>query len=173
MKSNLVIIFNFIFRNIPIHIINMITALLPNHLVINRLRGFLIRPFLGSSGKRLQVGRGVIINSPENLFIGDDCYISHYCYIQAKGKVTLKDNVIIGPMSVVASSNHAKNNDIVLNKGENKPIVIGKGTWCGGNVVIIAGVNIGKSVIVGAGAVVSKNVNNYMTVGGVPAKQIK
>lgn len=164
------LIFNFIFRDIPIHLISLITALLPNHLVTNRIKGFLIKPFLGNCGKRLQIGKGVIINNPQNLHLGDDCYISHYCYIQAKGEVILEENVIIGPMSVIASSKHIINDGIVTNKGESKPIKIGKGTWCGGHVIISSGVTIGQSVIVGAGSVVTKDITDKKMVVGIPAK---
>ncbi|GMG64773.1 hypothetical protein TEHAL1_22490 [Tetragenococcus halophilus] len=63
-------VFNFILREVPIHIINLVTALLPNHYVTNRIKGMLMKPFFGSCGKGLQVGRGVIINNPQNLFLG-------------------------------------------------------------------------------------------------------
>lgn len=162
----------FLLRDVPIHIANILTAALPNHYVTNRIRGLLIRPFLGSGGKRLQIGKGVIINNPKRLYLGNDCYISHYCYIQAKGNVTLEDNVIVGPMSVIASSKHIVENGMVTNKGVSDPIFIGKGTWCGGHVVISSGVRIGKSVVVGASAVVTKDIVDGVKVGGVPAKII-
>lgn len=165
-------IMNFVLREIPIHLINLITALLPNHLITNRIRGGLMRPFFGECGKRLQIGKGVIINNPGDLFLGNDCYISHYCYVQAKGKVSLEDNVIIGPMSVIASSNHDFSNGVVTNKGNSKPIFIGKGTWCGGHVVITSGVNIGQSVVVAAGSVVTKEVDSNKLIGGIPAKTL-
>lgn len=164
-------IFNFILRDVPIHLISILTGILPNHTVTNRIKGLLIKPFLGSCGKRLQIGKGVIINNPQYLNIGNDCYISHYCYIQAKGGVTLEDKVIIGPMSIVASSKHLINEEgLVTNKGESKPIKIGRGTWCGGHVIISSGITIGKSVIVGAGAVVTKDITDNEMVVGVPAK---
>lgn len=166
------IILNFMMRDIPIHLINLITAILPNHLITNRIRGFLMKPFFGGCGKRLQIGKGVIINNPGSLFLGNDCYISHYSYIQAKGKVYLEDNVIIGPMSVIASSKHIIENGVVTNKGISNPIRIGKGTWCGGHVVISSGVTVGQGVVVGAGAVVTKDINNNEMVVGIPAKAI-
>lgn len=162
-----------IFREIPIHLINLITGILPTHMVTNRIRGTLMKPFFNKCGKRLQIGKGVIINNPGNLTLGNDCYISHYCYVQAKGNVELDDNVIIGPMSVIASSNHIIENGIVMNKGISKPITIGKGTWCGGHVVITSGINIGSHVIVGAGSVVTKSVDSYSRVAGMPAKSIE
>ncbi|WP_430790431.1 acyltransferase [Virgibacillus flavescens] len=167
------ILMNFIYRDLPIHLINLITALLPNHLITNRIRGGLMRPFFGKCGKRLQIGKGVIINNPGGLTFGNDCYISHYCYVQAKGIVELDDNVIIGPMSVIASSNHVFKNGVATNKGSNAPITIGKGTWCGGHVVITSGVNISRSVVVAAGTVITKDVDSNLIIGGVPAKVLK
>lgn len=161
---------NFIFRELPIHLINLITSILPNNIITNRIRGLMIKPFLGKCGKRLQIGKGVILNNPQNLFVGNDCYISHYCYIQSKGLIKLDDNVIIGPMSILSSSKHIINKGIVSNKGESSPITIGKGTWCGGHVVINSGVTIGESVVVGAGAVVTKDVDNSTMVVGIPAR---
>lgn len=166
------IILNFLIRDIPIHLINLITNLLPNHFVTNRIRGGLIRPFIGKCGKRLQIGKGVIINNPGNLQMGNDCYISHYCYVQAKGKIEFGNNVIVGPMSVIASSNHVIENGNVTNKGNSAPIKIGNGTWCGGHVVITDGITIGESVVIGAGAVVTKNIPYNTRVAGVPAKVI-
>lgn len=163
---------SFLGREIPIHLINLLTALFPNHIVTNRIRGALIGPFLGSCGKRLQIGRGVILNNPGSIYIGNDCYISHYCYVQGKGRVEFGDNVIIGPMSVIASSNHVIDNGKVLNKGVSKPIIIGDGTWCGGHVVVVSGVKIGNSCIIAAGAVVTKDIQPNSRVAGIPAKAI-
>ena len=172
-KKTLKKVFNFLFRNIPIHFINLITSLLPNHLITNRIRGFLMSPFFKKCGKGLQIGKGVIINNPGHLSVGNNCYISHYCYIQAKGNVYLNDNVIIGPMSIVASSNHIFKDGIVINKGDSRPIEIGEGTWCGGHVVITSGVSIGKGVLIAAGAVVTNDIENNIMVAGIPAKKIK
>lgn len=166
------ILLNFLFREIPIHIINLVTSLLPNHLVTNRIRGFLMRPFFGKCGKRLQIGKGVIINNPGKLVIGDDCYISHYSYVQAKGKVVLEDNVILGPMSVIASSNHMIKKGVVTNLGRSKPILIGRGTWGGSHVVITSGCEIGTSVVLAAGTVVTKSVPSNCKIAGVPGKVI-
>lgn len=56
---------------------------------------------------------------------------------------------------------------------QNKPIVIGNDVWIGANVVILPGVVIGDGSILAAGAVITKDVEPYSVVGGVPAKIIK
>lgn len=172
LNKKLSIYLNFIFRNIPIHMVFLITSLFPNHLYTNLIRGFLIKAFIGSSGKKLQIAPRVTINNPEKLHVGNNCYISHNVYINAKGKIILDDNVIIGPMSVLATTNHIFENGVVKNKGISKPIHIKKGTWCASHVVVTSGVTIGEGSLVAAGSVVTKNVENNIIVGGVPAKFI-
>ena len=54
-----------------------------------------------------------------------------------------------------------------------KPVIIGDDVWIGGRVIILPGVTIGNGAIVGAGAVVTRDVPEYAIVGGVPAKVIK
>lgn len=171
MKRIIIYAANFCFRNIPIHIICMVLALFPACTTVNYIRGFLVKPFFGHCGKHFQLAKGCIINHPENLYIGDNCYISYNCYIQAKGIIHLEDHVIIGPMSILASSDHIIMDGVVTNKGKSFPINIGRCTWCGGNVTIRGGVSIGESVIIGAGAVVTKDIHPYSKAFGVPAKE--
>ena len=56
---------------------------------------------------------------------------------------------------------------------QNRPVVIGNDVWIGANVVILPGVHIGNGAILAAGAVITKNVDDYAIVGGVPAKTIR
>lgn len=56
---------------------------------------------------------------------------------------------------------------------KNEPVIIGNDVWIGANVIIIPGVHIGNGAILAAGAVVTKNVESYAIVGGVPAKLIR
>lgn len=55
----------------------------------------------------------------------------------------------------------------------NEPVVIGNDVWIGANAIILPGVRIGNGVVIAAGAVVTKHIEDYAIVGGVPAKVIK
>ena len=67
-------------------------------------------------------------------------------------------------------NNHSYEESHIRN---NKSIKIGNDVWIGANVVILPGVNIGDGAIIAAGAVVTKDVEPYTIVGGVPARTIK
>lgn len=56
---------------------------------------------------------------------------------------------------------------------QNRPVVIGSDVWIGANVVILPGVTVGDGAILAAGAVITKDVEPYTIVGGVPAKTIR
>lgn len=78
------------------------------------------------------------------------------------------------------SSTKKKNNTFGISLVENdtfineySPITIGNDVWIGARVIIMDGVNIGDGAIIAAGAVVTKDVEPYTIVGGVPAKTIR
>lgn len=54
-----------------------------------------------------------------------------------------------------------------------QPIIIEEDVWCGANVTLLKGVNIGKGSVIAAGAVVTANVGEYEIWGGIPAKMLR
>ena len=68
---------------------------------------------------------------------------------------------------------HKKQEEIFKTHIASKKTVIGNDVWTGRNATILAGVRIGNGAVIGAGAVVTKDVPPYAIVGGVPAKIIK
>ena len=115
-------------------------------------------PFYTDFGKNITIGKNVFINSG--------------CHFQDQGGVWIGDGVLLGHNVVVATINHdldPKNNC----KNHYAPVTIQDHVWIGSNVTILPGVTIGEWASVAAGAVVTKNVESYTVVGGVPAKVIK
>lgn len=106
----------------------------------------------------------------ENLRIGSNVYINSNLLAMSRGGITIEDDVqIAGNVSLLSNNHDVYDRQVLLCK----PIVIRKGAWIGANSVVLAGVEIGKYAIVGAGAVVTKDVPDYAVVVGNPAKVIK
>jgi len=119
---------------------------------------------------------GVIRNIGEELEIGNNVGIAQNCFIQVRGKVSIGNNVIFGPNVSIFSENHNFNDSqlpVSIQGETRKGVKIEDGVWLGTRVVILDGVKIGKNSIVAAGSVVTKDVEPYTIVGGVPASKIK
>ena len=93
------------------------------------------------------------------------------------GPVHIGENVMMGPECCIQTSNHRYDdvNIPMIDQGHEEPrlVVIGDDVWIGHRVLILPGVMIGKGSVIGAGALVTKDVEPYSIVGGVPAKLIK
>ena len=118
----------------------------------------LFPPFYTDCGKNIRIGKGVFINAG--------------CQFQDQGGITIGDDVLVGPQTIIATLNHDPDPD---KRGGMfaKPVVICDKVWLGARVTICPGVTIGEGAIVGAGAVVTKDVPPRTVVAGVPAKVIK
>ncbi len=132
-------------------------------------------------GKDVRVGLGSELHF-ENMIVGNHVVIgSKNRFIAARADVVIRDYVVFGPEVLVITGNHRTDiiGQYILNirdeqkKAENdQPIVFEGDNWIGARAIILKGVNVGFGSIVGAGAVVTKDVPDFAIVGGVPAKII-
>lgn len=158
----------------PVHFILLFTNFLPDNTFFLRLRGWLIRPFLGKCGNDLRLARNVNFYNPSNLRIGNNVYIAFGCQIMANDVIEIADEVMFGPYVVVSAGNHTcRNGSFRYGIPLLAPIVIGHGAWVGTHVVVTAGSTIGPGALVAAGAVVTGEVLPNVIVGGIPARLIK
>ncbi|WP_198141147.1 sugar O-acetyltransferase [Companilactobacillus ginsenosidimutans] len=145
-------------------------------------RSAAIKDLFGKSGERLTINGKFSAVYGSHIQVGDDVFINGNCTFQDSNLITLGNRVIIAPDTKLYCGEHSL--DATKRFGTRpdgsrylitytEPISIGDDVWIGGNVTIIAGVHIGNNVIVGAGAVVTKDVPDNTVVGGVPAKKIK
>ena len=122
--------------------------------------------------KNTQIGKSCIIG--QNCMIGPDVKIGNNCKIQNnvsvyKG-VTLEDNVFIGPSAVF--TNVLTPRAFIERKHKFKSTFVKKGATIGANATIVCGITIGEYALIGAGAVVTKDVPPYSLVLGNPAKKV-
>jgi len=129
--------------------------------------------------KGVGIGPNCFIDSTGgNIFIGQKSAFNESCHINSSvgGKIILGEKVIFGPKVLVRTANHnySKANTSIQDSGHFfADIIIEDNCWIGGNSTILGGVKIGKGSVIGAGAVVTKNIPNNSIAVGVPAKVIK
>ena len=115
-------------------------------------------PFHTAFGKFTQVGKGVFINFG--------------CTFLDRGGITLEDGVFVGPNVQLITENHPEQPSIRHNVYA-KPITVKRGAWIGAGAIILPGITVGEHSIVGAGAVVTKDVPDKVIVVGNPARIIR
>ena len=134
--------------------------------IINKLLGYqpdnleLLSPFTCDYGNNIVLGKNVFINSN--------------CYFMDGAKITVGDNVFIGPSCGFYTANHPLDYQ-TRNQGIEQalPILIGNNVWLGGTVIVLPGVEIGDGCVIGAGSVVTKDIEANSIATGVPCKVIK
>lgn len=110
--------------------------------------------------------------------IGDGVSLNANVYINAciGGRIVIGNDVLIAPNVVLRSSDHATDDvDLPIKQQGHvaREIIVEDDVWLGANVTVVGGVRIGRGAVVGAGAVVTRDVPPYMIVGGVPARPIR
>lgn len=140
-----------------------------------KLRVFFGRRILKYCGKGVNIERGAIFNSSCSL--GDYSGIGIKSELNGFGGIIIGKYVSMGPEVVVYTCNHStKRTDIPIQMqgyDELKPVTIEDDVWIGRRVIILPGVTIGKGSVIGAGAVVSKDIPPYSIAVGVPARPVK
>ncbi len=109
-----------------------------------------------------------------NISIGENFFANFNLTILDEAPVVIGDDVFIGPNVSIYTACHPIEADKRSTRQEwAEPVTIGNDVWIGGSATILPGVTIGDRVVIGAGAVVTKDVPSDCVVGGNPAKIIK
>lgn len=161
------------------------------------LRRVLLRSLCRRVGDGLKLGLGVIIQHPERVEIGDHVFLGNQTMIQGRfdGRCRVGNHVWIGPKSyfdardlviedyvgwgpgakVLGSAHTGRPRALPVLKTDLliQPVRIRQGSDIGTNAVILPGVTVGLGAIIGAGAVVTRDVAPHTVVAGVPARLLR
>ncbi len=110
----------------------------------------------------------------QKLVIGDHCKLGAKVYLDLADNIIFRDRVNLGPEVMLITGTHeigsAQNR---LGKLVPKPVCIGSGAWLGARCTVLPGVTVGDGAVVGAGALVNRDVPPHTLVAGVPAVVIR
>lgn len=154
------------------------------------------RPIFVRSKKLLQYGEGFTTGyncrfemfdggkgHAKKLNIGKNCKVGDYVHIAAGESVRIGDNVLMGSKILITDLNHGNYSEMCINSAPHIPpdsrpihteaVSIGNNVWLGDNVCILPGVTIGDGCIIGANAVVNKDIDSNCIAAGSPARVVK
>jgi maltose O-acetyltransferase len=158
----------------PLHFVLLLTGWLPDNVIFYRLRGWMVRQFLGSCGGNLRIGRNVYLHNPKNIDLGQSVFLAYGCCLIANGEIRIANEVMLGPYCVLAAGNHTRTNkSFRYGPAQCAPVTVGEGTWIGAHSTLTAGVTIGSGAVIAAGAVVTKDIPADVMAAGVPARIVK
>ena len=137
-------------------------------------RSSILKDILGSLGDNVIIWPPFNCVYGENIHLGNNVFFNLNCMFIDNNRVKIGDHAMFGPGVQIYTAAHpldAKSR----NQGweETKPVTIGNSVWIGGSAILLPGVTIGDKSVIGAGAVVTRDVPDSVVVAGNPARIIR
>jgi len=135
-----------------------------------RLRHWYYRRVMGYPiGRDSSLHMGLFVTG-RNIEIGNNVVINRRVYLDGRIGIKIGNNISISPEVYILSMEHDPNDPMFATRGG--VVVIDDNVWIGARAMILPNVHVGEGAVVAAGAVVTKDVDPYQIVGGVPARLI-
>ena len=137
-------------------------------------RRAILQQLLGSIGQNSFIEPPFFCAYGHNINLGDDVFLNVLCTILDCSIVRIGNHVMVGPgVQIYTAAHHLQAEP--RNQGWEiaKAITIADNVWIGGSAILLPGVNIGLNAVVGAGAVVTRDVPANTVVAGNPARVIR
>jgi acetyltransferase-like isoleucine patch superfamily enzyme len=127
-------------------------------------------------GDDVHLGRFCTLRAGERgISVQDGASINIRCFLDGNGGVEIGADVLLSPGVQVISGNHVFDDPKVPIRFQGTTygkVSIGKDCWLGTNVIVVPGVTVGRGSVIGAGAVVTKDIPEFSIALGVPAKVV-
>ena len=140
------------------------------HIPSHMLRRFAYRMSGIKIGKGSAIHMNTVFYYPPNISIGNDSIIGEKTVLDGRDKLIIGNHVDIASEVMIYNGEHDINDESF--KAVNAPVIIEDYVFIGPRAIILPGVTIKKGAVVAAGAVVTKDVEQFKIVGGVPAREI-
>jgi maltose O-acetyltransferase len=138
------------------------------------LRRSLLEELLGAVGEGTELRPPLHVDYGSKIRIGARCFANFGLVALDVAEITIGDDVQIGPNVQLLTPTHPVDPELRRDKWEAaEPIVIGDNVWLGGGAIVLPGVTIGSDTVVGAGAVVTRDLPPGVVAVGNPARVVR
>ncbi len=137
------------------------------------MRNRYLRVLLNNSSEKIYIEPPFRCDYGSNIYIGDNFYANYNLTVLDCAKVTIGENVLIGPNVCITTAGHPIHYLSRRKYEYADEIVIGNNVWIGANVVINPGVKIGDNSVIGSGSVVTKDIPSDVVAVGNPCKVLR
>lgn len=151
--------------------------------VLFKIPSFFIKKSFGKCGKKCVVARKCTFVGIKNICVGNDVSINFGAtFLTTRAKIIIGNHVMFGPNVTIVTGDHRTDikgrpmsmiTDEEKNPENDLDVVFKGDNWIGAGAIILKGVTIGEGSIIAAGSVVTKDVEPFSIVWGVPARIIK
>lgn len=134
-------------------------------------RRTILDQLLGRYGADVAIRTPFFCDYGYNIFVGSGVFLNYGCVLLDVCPITIGDGTQIGPQVQIYAADHPRDPEPRRQELENgRPVTIGANVWIGGMAILLPGVTVGDDAVVGAGAVVTRDVPPGATVVGNPAR---
>lgn len=127
-------------------------------------------------GSDCVLDHGMVVEARGRLIVGARTIFGHHCTLAIHQSLEIGDDCLIAEMVSIRDHDHAHSRRDMPVREQGvlvAPVQIGDNVWIGAKATVLKGITIGSGAVVGAGAVVTRNVPPGAVVGGVPAKPLR
>lgn len=155
----------------------LLDAVLPNDDVFRNVRAVAFKCLGLRVSWTSKVGRRVTVTDRRKFRSGRGTHINHEAYFDCHRPIAIGSFCDIGYRTTFVTAGHELVSDFAsvrpLSDAASKPITVEDFVWIGANATVLPGVTIGRGSVVAAGAVVTRDVEPYTLVAGVPARKVR
>ncbi len=125
-------------------------------------------------GKDVFIEAGFFCDYANKISFADRVFVNANCTFLDGGNINIGNDVLIGPNVQILTVNHPVSSTERLKKTNLiEDVIIGNNVWIGAGAIILPGITISEGAVIGAGSVVTKNVEKYSLYAGNPAVKIR
>ena len=144
--------------------------------IVDNFRSILIKLLGGKMGENVFFSKNFFSTNYNNLHLGSNGTIGMNCEFYSYEKIKIGDDFLIGSNVVIHTADHVytdQTKSIIHQGSKYSEVSIGNNVYIGSNTIILLGVSMDDNIIIGAGSVVTKDLESEWIYGGNPAKKIK